>query len=79
MTKLEQKLIELGYEIKVNNASMLYLTNDYDVTIHINKLFKGYRRFYDNEIANYITMQEHKLLNELFEVIFWWVYILKFV
>lgn len=57
---------KLGYKIKVNNASMLYLTNDYDITIHINKLIKGYRRFYDNEISNYITIQEHKLLNELF-------------
>lgn len=62
---------KLGYEIKVNNASMLYLATNNDVVIHINKLFKGYRRFYDNEISNYVTMQEHKLLNELFTIWGW--------
>ena len=72
--RTEQEILKdfeaLGYEIKVNKASMLYLTNDYDVTIHINKLLKGYRRFYDNE-KNYIPMQEHKLLNELFNCYGW--------
>lgn len=63
---------KLGYKIVVNNASMIYLTNKSGITLHINKLMKWYGRYNeDNEIARYIYMQEHKLLNELFEVWQW--------
>ena len=76
--RTEQKILKdfeaLGYKIKVNNASMIYLTNDYAVIIHINKLMKWYAKCTNNnnnEIVRNFTMQEHKLLNELFTLWGW--------
>ena len=62
---------KLGYKIKVNNASMLYLTTDCNVTIHINKIMKAFRKFFYNEETNYIFIKEYKLLNELFQIWGW--------
>lgn len=62
----------LGYEVRVNNASMLYLTNDNSIVIHINKLMRGYMIFDGSDYGgHFTTIQEHKLLNELFKVWQW--------
>lgn len=95
MTKLEEKLCELGllpaprteqeilkdfekdYAIIKNNEYCLILVNEFNQIIEIDKACKRYQCYYYNEetqhleLSTYIGMQEHKLLNELFEVWGW--------
>ena len=70
---------KLGYKIKQNNSFCLIMINDKtDEVISILKkdtftISMGYRKYIKDEdyLATFITMQEHKLLNELFEVWQW--------
>ena len=55
---------KLGYKIIQINEKIVF-TDEYNRTIHINKIKKVY------SYTTYIGMQEHKLLNELFEVWGW--------
>jgi hypothetical protein len=70
---------KLGYEVKQNNDFCLIMINDKtDEVISILKrdtftISMGYRKYIKDEdyLATFITMQEHKLLSELFEVWQW--------
>lgn len=80
--RTEQEILndfeKLGYKIKQNNSFCLIMINDKtDEVISILKkdtftISMGYRKYIKDEdyLATFITMQEHKLLSELFEVIF---------
>lgn len=65
---------KLGYKIKQNNDFCLIMINDKtDEVISILKrdtftISMGYRKYIKDEdyLATFITMQEHKLLSELF-------------
>ena len=63
MTKLEQKLIELGYVKKSSHLYMKYILLDVKASIHLNKI--------NNMILNYtLTWNSNcnfKEINELFE------------
>jgi hypothetical protein len=76
--ELLKEFEKLGYEVKQNNGFCLIMINDKtDEVISILKrdtftISMGYRKYIKDEdyLATFITIQEHKLLNELFEVIF---------
>lgn len=63
---------EKDYAIIKNNEWCLILVNEFNHIIEIDKACKRYQCYYYNEetqyleLSTYITMQEHKLLNELF-------------
>lgn len=70
---------KLGYEIKGNTPTKLYMRKENDITISIFKLDdcptwqKGYRKYdyQEDYLALMITPTEHKLLNELFTIWGW--------
>lgn len=69
-----KKFEELGYEVKINNDNILKLIDDvYDTVLLINKNTKKYKKFYDGviKIAEFIILQEHQLLTELFRCWGW--------
>ena len=62
---------ELGFDIIYTRQYAIELNND-NCTIRISKYSKWYR-CYDkyNKLALPVTMQEHKLLTELFQIWNW--------
>lgn len=76
MTREEEILKEfekLGYEI-IENCEIKLILKCGLSTIQISKLTKVYRKLIgqqQNKIGNFLTMQEHKLLNELFKCWGW--------
>lgn len=74
--RTEQEILKdfeaLGYVVARNDWEKLVL-NKFDKIIKIDKIDKWYKKFlaYSGGISEIITMQEHKLLNELFEVWGW--------
>ena len=72
-TRTEQEILKdleaLGYRVK-NDSNVLRLKNNF-IEIYVYKQEQEYGKedVFSCE-ANRFTMQEHKLLNELFEVIF---------
>lgn len=74
--RTEQEILKdfeaLGYVVARNDWEKLVL-NKFDEVIKIDKIDKWYKKFlaYSGGISEIITMQEHKLLNELFEVWGW--------
>lgn len=60
----------LGYKI-IDQAMLCVLVKNNKDKIHISKYDKDYSKYNcQTKEPLYITLQEHKLLNELFEVIF---------
>ena len=70
---------KLGYKIKYNTDSRLYMRKDNGITISIWKLDnsqtieQGYRKYdYEEDyLALMVNVEEHKLLNELFTIWGW--------
>lgn len=68
------KDLENYYAIVKNDEHQLVLINEFDQIIDIDKVCKRYECYYYSEgvkplqLATFIDFQEHKLLNELFEV-----------
>ena len=64
----------LGYRKETNNRAILLFKTDtskvFETCIYIDLQDKNYRK-QEFTITEDITMQEHKLLNELFEVLGW--------
>ena len=79
--RTEQEILKdfesLGYAIIKNDEYRLILVNEWNHIIEIDKACKRYQCYYYTEYTNqfelstYIDIQEHKLLNELFEVWQW--------
>ena len=71
--RTEQEILKdfekLGYFIK-KETSFITLTNEYDDVIFIDLKDKCYDKSHYLHVVS-ITIQEHKLLNELFEVWGW--------
>ena len=70
MTKLEEKLIELGYRIiklKYGKVNVIILRKDGKPDLEIKIYLEG--KIYSSIGA--IDMQEHKLLHELFTIWGW--------
>ena len=71
------KDLENYYAIVKNDEHQLVLINEFDQIIDIDKVCKRYECYYYSEgvkplqLATFIDFQEHKLLNELFEVWQW--------
>lgn len=63
---------KLGYDLNKNYKSVgfIYLEEEYNV-IHINFFKKQYSKSFGYYDSAPITMAEHKLLNELFEIWGW--------
>lgn len=76
--RTEQEILKefeaLGYEIKVNSISKLKLSFEFGY-LEIHKKAQLYQAYIDDEddekISQFINMQEHQLLNELFTIWEW--------
>ena len=76
MTKLEKKLCELGYKIELQNDLFIEIgryNEDYETCEYISINFDEhtYEKYLLGGEVMHITMQEHKLLNELFNLWGW--------